>query len=169
MPLRRLRTTTPSPRQLSAPSGMIKTSSPQCASSYHGPSASVSQRAAAGRRSVRQWPAPGMPKKGHRSGLCNAQGGRASVAGLVDQLVLLDPGHHGAQGFAHGLDLVLGRQAAAAQQRRRTGLVFQDEALGVFAGLDVLQALRMAFLVARWSRCFGPVTYSPYSALFEIE
>ena len=42
--------------------------------------------------------------------------------------------------LAHHFDLVLGVQAAARLQRRGAGAVFQDEALGVFAGLDVLQA-----------------------------
>jgi hypothetical protein len=36
-----------------------------------------------------------------------------SVAGLVNQLVLGDPGHHGAQLAAHLLDAVVGRIAAA--------------------------------------------------------
>jgi hypothetical protein len=59
-------------------------------------------------------------------------------------------------------------QAAAAQQRGRAGTVLQDEALGVFAGLDVLQRLRIAALVSSVT-IFGPVTYSPYSALLLIE
>src|SRR5687767_14195742 len=66
---------------------------------------------------------------------------RGLVAGLVDQLVLLDPGHHGAQLLAHHLDRVLGVQAAARLQGRGAGAVLDDEALGVFAGLDVLQHL----------------------------
>ena len=64
-----------------------------------------------------------------------------SVLRLVDQLVLGDPRHHRTQLGTDLLDLVLFGQAAARDQRRLAGLVLQQEALGVFAGLDVLQAL----------------------------
>eukprot|EP01022_Parablepharisma_sp_SALTPOND_P021784 TRINITY_DN435_c2_g8_i2.p1 TRINITY_DN435_c2_g8~~TRINITY_DN435_c2_g8_i2.p1 ORF type:complete len:1118 (+),score=384.08 TRINITY_DN435_c2_g8_i2:11710-15063(+) len=64
-----------------------------------------------------------------------------SVPGLVNQLVGLDPGHHGAQLLAHDFDLVFGIDTTTRHQGRCTGLVFQDEALGVFAGLDVFQHL----------------------------
>ena len=65
--------------------------------------------------------------------------GRAGlVAGLVHQLVFLDPRHHRAQGLADLLNLVLGRQAAPTQQGGGTRFVFQDKTLGVFAGLNVL-------------------------------
>src|SRR3569832_2692725 len=78
---------------------------------------------------------------------CNARKGKAarrrldlscatagSIARLVDELVLLDPGHHRAQLLADHLDLVFGVQAAARLQRRRAGTVLEDEALRVFAG-----------------------------------
>src|SRR3569832_1697616 len=68
------------------------------------------------------------------------------VFGLINQLVLGDPRHHRTQLGANFLDLMLGRQAAARSQRRRTRLVFQDEALCIFAGLNILQALTHGLL-----------------------
>ena len=64
-----------------------------------------------------------------------------SVARFVHQLVGLDPRHHGAQLLAHDFNGVLGVEAAATLQRGRARLVFQNETLGVFAGLDVLERL----------------------------
>src|SRR4051812_30092006 len=66
---------------------------------------------------------------------------RRSVARLVDEAVLLDPRHHRAELLADDLDRMLGHQAAPRHQRRRTGAVLDDEALGVLAALDVLEHL----------------------------
>ena len=49
---------------------------------------------------------------------------------LVDQLVLGDPGHHGAQPFAHLLDRVLGGQRAHGLEARLPNPVFQHPFAG---------------------------------------
>src|SRR5471032_2355184 len=74
---------------------------------------------------------------------------RRLVLRLVDHFVLGDPRHHGTQLGADFFDLVLGGQTTARDQGRSAGLVFQDEGLGVFAGLDVLQALAHRVLGGR--------------------
>src|SRR5690606_37913398 len=56
-----------------------------------------------------------------------------------DDLVRLDPGHHGTQLRAHFLDLVFAGDATACLQGRGAGLVFQDEVAGELAVLDVGQ------------------------------
>src|SRR5690606_9941753 len=63
------------------------------------------------------------------------------VLALVNQLVGSDPGHHGAQLGADLLDLRFSVDATAGNQRGCTCSILQNEALGVFTGLDVLQAL----------------------------
>jgi hypothetical protein len=80
-------------------------------------------------------------------GRCARARARTS-SGLVDQLVLLDPGHHRAQLLADLLDGVLGGEAAARVERRRPGAVLDDEVARVLAGLDARSASRIASLVA---------------------
>src|SRR5690606_29551730 len=67
--------------------------------------------------------------------------GRILVLALIHQLVGGDPGHHGAQLRTDLFDLGFGIDAATRDERRGTGGIFQNEALGVFTGLDVLEAL----------------------------
>src|SRR6185437_13448969 len=62
------------------------------------------------------------------------RGGRSiSVARLVDELVLPDPGHHRAQLLADDFDRVLCGHPAARHQRRCAGPVLEDEFARVFA------------------------------------
>src|SRR2546427_11498670 len=68
-----------------------------------------------------------------------------SVAALVNQLVLGDPGHHGAQLATDLLDGVVGVHAAAGRHARVVGAAFLDEHLGVFAGLDALEGSTHGF------------------------
>ncbi len=68
-------------------------------------------------------------------------GGQRSVAGLVHELVLGDPGHHGAQLVAHHFDAVVGRVAAAGRHARVVQAAFLDEHLGVVAVLDALERI----------------------------
>src|SRR5690606_35640397 len=63
------------------------------------------------------------------------------VLALVDQLIGSDPGHHGTQLGANLLNLRFGVDAATGSQRGSARSMLQDKALGIFAGLDVLQAL----------------------------
>src|SRR5574341_146803 len=63
----------------------------------------------------------------------------ALVFALVHELVGGDPRHHAAELLAHDLDLVRGIQAPAPRHLRIVGHAFEDEALCVFAALDVLQ------------------------------
>src|SRR3954452_6332506 len=114
MPLRRLRTTSPSTG--------ISSSCPSCMAQVYRP----------GEAAKRQKPPEGGCRAAPVGGL---------VAGLVDQLVLLDPGHHGAQLLAHDLDRALRVEAATRLQGRRARAVLDDEALGVLARLDVLEHL----------------------------
>src|SRR5690606_39709092 len=69
------------------------------------------------------------------------RGVQGLVLALVDQLVSGDPGHHRTQLGTDLLDLGFRIQATAGDEGGRTGGVFQNEVLGIFAGLDVLQAL----------------------------
>src|SRR5215475_14703596 len=61
----------------------------------------------------------------------------ASVARLVDQLVLGDPGHHAAQLATDLLDRVLGAHAAHGLEAGLAGLALGDPVAGEAAGLDV--------------------------------
>ena len=61
------------------------------------------------------------------------------VLGLVDQLVLGDPGHHGAELRADFFDLVAVVHAADALEAGGTGAVFLHPVGGELAGLDVVQ------------------------------
>src|SRR5690606_22628786 len=63
----------------------------------------------------------------------------ASVLGLVHQLVLGDPGHHGAKFGADFLDLVAVVHATDALEARGARTVFLHPLRGELAGLDVLQ------------------------------
>ena len=92
-----------------------------------------------------------------------------SVARLVDQLVLLDPRHHRAQLLADDFDRVLGGQAAA---RCSVGAPARFSRMKLLAYSPVwmsLQHLASSPACVSSVTIFGPVTYSPYSALFEIE
>src|SRR4051812_13613019 len=118
MPLRRLRTTTP-PVEIS-----WSKSSPSCMA------ASVK---------AKEKPPSGGPQG--QGAACGPLFSPCLIPRLVHQLVLLDPGHHRAQLLAHRLDRALRVQAAARLQRGGAGAVLDDEALGVLAGLDVLEHL----------------------------
>src|SRR5689334_25387787 len=64
-----------------------------------------------------------------------------SVLRLVDQLVLGDPGHHGAQLGPDLLDRMLGRTPAHGLEARLTGIAFLHPVAGETAGLDIVQDL----------------------------
>ena len=61
------------------------------------------------------------------------------VLALVDQGLLLDPGHHGAQLGADLLDLVGVVEAAGGLEAGLAGLALADPLRGEVAGLDVLE------------------------------
>src|SRR6267142_4285990 len=61
------------------------------------------------------------------------------ISRLVDQLVLLDPGHHRPQLLSDDLDRMLGGDAAPRKERRRACAILQDEILRIFARLDSLE------------------------------
>src|SRR5579883_562047 len=65
----------------------------------------------------------------------------ALVLGRINQLVLGNPGHHGAQLGAHFLDRMGIAHGAGGLEAGLAGLVFQNPVAGEFAGLDVLQNL----------------------------
>src|SRR5512138_2909670 len=68
------------------------------------------------------------------------------VLGLVDDLGLGDPGHHGAEPGPHILNLVLGTLAAQGVEDRLVGLVLQHPLLGKLAVLDLGEDLLHLFL-----------------------
>ena len=91
------------------------------------------------------------------------------VLGFVDHLACGNPGHHGAQFFAGFFDLVRVVHATCPFEERLADLVFAHEVAHEFAGLDVGQNVfhpGFGFVVRQHA---GPETYSPYSAVFEIE
>jgi hypothetical protein len=87
---------------------------------------------------------------------------------LVDQLLLLDPGHHLAQALAHLLDLVLLGEAAHRLDLGLPAWFSRMNSLANSAGLDLGQdALHLRLgLVGDDARAAGQ---SPYSAVLEIE
>src|SRR5450755_5013943 len=92
----------------------------------------------------------------------------ASVFGHVDELVLGDPGHHAAKACADLFDRMRGAAGACRLERGLPGLVLENPVAREFAGLDVVKhALHLGLVSAVMMR--GPVTYSPYSAVLEIE
>src|SRR5688500_5348448 len=64
---------------------------------------------------------------------------RPSVFALVNQPVFLDPRHHVPELCAHGLDLLLGSDAAHRLERRRAGPVLEYELARELSGLDFLE------------------------------
>src|SRR5690349_21477153 len=73
-----------------------------------------------------------------------------SVFGNVHQLVLGDPGHHGAQLGADFLDGVRRTSGACRLERRLARLVLQHPVARELAGLDVVEhALHFAFCLGR--------------------
>src|SRR4051812_31474042 len=106
MPLRRLRTTTPSMGTLSE--SVLPSCMGSSVKAHQGEldsTAAPAKRKAASRphsfviAGTPEWPACGLDPRSR------------SVPGLVDQLVLLDPGHHRAQLLADDLDRALRVQA----------------------------------------------------------
>ena len=89
-------------------------------------------------------------------------------SGLVHQLVGGDPGHHGAQLAAHLLDLRFRADAAARGQRRAPAAFSRMKRLAYSPFWMSVRHWRMAARVSSVT-IFGPVSYSPNSALFEIE
>src|SRR5258706_2526924 len=62
-----------------------------------------------------------------------------SIAAAIHQTARLDPRHHRTEFLADLFDLVLRGQTAPRLQGRRAGSVFENETLGVFAGLDAIE------------------------------
>src|SRR5689334_6940008 len=73
-----------------------------------------------------------------------------SVPARVDELVLLDPGHHGPELFSNDFDRMFGGDASAREQGGRTRAVLENEILCVLAGLDAGE--RGAHRVPRFRR-----------------
>src|SRR6185369_17399463 len=84
----------------------------------------------------RRSPAPAAARPARPS-----RAGEASVAGLVDQLVLAYPRHHFAQLAADLLDRMLAGHPPPRQQGRRAGPALEDEVLRVFSALDPRQRI----------------------------
>src|SRR5690625_4727266 len=63
------------------------------------------------------------------------------VLALVYQLVFCNPGHHGTQLLTNLLDFGFGNNATTRSQRGRTCYMLEDETLGIFTILNLLQAL----------------------------
>ncbi len=94
----------------------------------------------------------------------------ALVPRLVDQLVLRDPRHHRAQLLADRFDLVLGGQATAARFSVGAPARFSMTKLLAYSPVWMSrQHLPSSTFLVSSVTMRGPVTYSPYSALFEIE
>ena len=67
--------------------------------------------------------------------------GRLLILRLIDQLVLADPRHHGAQLLAHPFDFVAGGAAAHGLEAGLAGAAFRHPLAGETARLNVVEDL----------------------------